>query len=242
MYSSKWQQPIDFAIWQANDGTWQIWSCIRFTFIGGVTRLFHRWEGRRITDTNWQPMGIAMVADPGLGETPGGLQAPHVFKENNVYYMAYGDWHRICLARSDDGKVFSRVLNPRGQPDLFTGPYSHTRDPMLLEVGGVHVCYHMGNSGHVQYPAAAFGRTSLDLVNWSAPTMVAAGGIAGRFPGDCECPFVVLDFGVGHDVYRIGSLPVAAPEIVLDRGQYYIAALNPDLDGIRIARLRWAAR
>ena len=25
------QQPVDFAIWQAADGTWQLWSCIRST-------------------------------------------------------------------------------------------------------------------------------------------------------------------------------------------------------------------
>jgi hypothetical protein len=28
-YTSDRQQPVDFAIWQARDGTWQIWSCIR---------------------------------------------------------------------------------------------------------------------------------------------------------------------------------------------------------------------
>jgi hypothetical protein len=27
------QQPVDFAIWQAADGTWQLWSCI----LGGVS-------------------------------------------------------------------------------------------------------------------------------------------------------------------------------------------------------------
>ena len=40
------QQPVDFAVWQAVDGTWQLWSCIRNTLCGGKTRLFHRWEGR----------------------------------------------------------------------------------------------------------------------------------------------------------------------------------------------------
>ncbi len=87
------------------------------------------------------------------------------------------------------------------------------------------------------------------------------------FGGDAECPFVVrkdglfylfrtqayglknlnsqfassnpFDFGVGHDRYRIGTLPVAAPEIIFHKGKWYIAALNPALDGIRIARLRW---
>jgi hypothetical protein len=87
------------------------------------------------------------------------------------------------------------------------------------------------------------------------------------FGGDCECPFVVardglyclfrnqrygednlntqyvspdpLDFGVGDDRYRVGSLPVAAAEIIQHEDRYYIAALNPGLDGIRVARLDW---
>jgi len=87
------------------------------------------------------------------------------------------------------------------------------------------------------------------------------------FGGDAECPFVVqkdglfylfrnqlygvpslntqyaspnpLSFGVGHDHFRIGTLPVAAPEIILHEGQYYIAALLPSLKGIQIAKLKW---
>jgi hypothetical protein len=32
---------------------------------------------------------------------------------------------------------------------------------------------------------------------------------------------------------------VAAPELIQHEGQWYIAALRPELDGIRIARLVW---
>ncbi len=28
-YTTPKQQPVDFAVWQAADGTWQLWSCIR---------------------------------------------------------------------------------------------------------------------------------------------------------------------------------------------------------------------
>ena len=87
------------------------------------------------------------------------------------------------------------------------------------------------------------------------------------FGADAECPFVVqrdemfylfrnqfygagslntqyaspnpLDFGVGDDRCRIGTLPVAAPELIRSGDRWYIAALNPGLDGIRIARLDW---
>lgn len=61
-YTSEKQQPVDFAVWQAADGTWQLWSCIRNTRCGGHTRLFYRWEGKKLTDANWQPMGISAKA------------------------------------------------------------------------------------------------------------------------------------------------------------------------------------
>jgi len=271
-YKSDKQQPVDFAIWQAADGTWQILSCIRGTRCPGNTRLLHRWEGRQLTDSNWRPMGIAMQADAAFGESPGGLQAPHVFKVKDVYYMVYGDWQRICLASSADGKTFKRVLNKRGQPDLFQGPYDNTRDPMVLHSGGTYFCYYMGHKKGADYQSAVFCRTSNDLQHWSEAMMVSAGGAAAKTPGtwfggDAECPFVLekdglfylfrnqvyggnghntqyaspnpLSFGVGDDLYLIGTLPVTAPEIVVHDGQYFIAALKPGLDGIRVARLRW---
>ena len=45
-YNDPNQQPVDFAVWQARDGTWQLWSCIRNTKAPGHTRLFYRWEGK----------------------------------------------------------------------------------------------------------------------------------------------------------------------------------------------------
>ena len=35
------------------------------------------------------------------------------------------------------------------------------------------------------------------------------------------------------------GLLVAAPEVILSEGEYYLAALLPSLKGIRIARLNW---
>jgi hypothetical protein len=192
-----------------------------------------------------------------------------VFRSNGLFFMVYGDWLRICLAVSTDGKTFERVQNANGQPDLFTGPYYNSRDPMMLRVGNQWHCYYMGSMPGVLYQSAIFCRTSYDFTAWSEPMMVSAGGMASIPPTmfDAECPFVVerngwyylfrnqiygpnaqntqyvsrnpLSFGVGDDRYRIGTMPVAAPEIVLHQGQYYIAALMPNLDGIRIARLRF---
>ena len=269
-YGTPHQQPVDFAIWQAEDSTWQLWSCIRHTACGGQTRLFYRWEGTDLKQEHWEPKGVAMEARVDLGETEGGLQAPHVIKESDTYYMFYGDWNRICLASSRDGKSFERVLGKNGQPDLFSGPYENSRDPMVLTVDGVFHCYYTGHKEDAKPAAAVFCRTSPDLLDWSDPVVVCAGGAAARqtgWLGNCECPFVVevdglfclfrnqiygvdnlntqycspdpLSFGVDDDRFYVGTLPVAAPEIIEHRGRYYIAALLPDLTGFRIAELDW---
>jgi hypothetical protein len=60
-------------------------------------------------------MGIAMMADPNFGETEGGLQAPFVLREGSDYYMFYGNWEQIAMAKSKDGKTFARQLMPDGK-------------------------------------------------------------------------------------------------------------------------------
>ena len=260
------QQPVDFAIWQAADGTWQLWSCIRNTKCGGHTRLLYRWQSERLVDSNWRPMGIAMQADPGFGEAVGGLQAPYVFRADGLFYMFYGDWEHICCAISEDGKTFARRLQPNGKSAMFgEGVGNNTRDPMVIRIGGVWHCYY---TAYPQHRGAVYCRTSRDLRAWTAAKIVAFGGRAGTGPSAAECPFVVertgayylfrtqrygadaqtsiyrshdpMDFGIDDDRGFVGTLPVAAPEIVTHGGAEYLAALMPSLKGIQLARLRWA--
>jgi hypothetical protein len=274
--TSEKQQPVDFGIWKAADGTWQLWSCIRHTKEIGHTRLFHRWEGDSLTQKNWKPLGIAMRADTTLGESPGGMQAPYVFHFRNKYLMFYGDWNRICLAESEDGILFSRVIR-HGSPALFGDPEeTNTRDAMVLNINNKWYCYY---TAHPDNDGAIYVRTSNDLYNWSDSKRVSHGGSPGS--GKlwlAECPHVVVrqgkyylfrtysygryengkqliepktniycsndpeNFGIGTDSLLAGQLPVAAPEIIFDDGQWYIAALMPDLQGIRVARLEWIER
>lgn len=274
------QQPVDFGIWQAADGSWQLWSCIRKTREAGNTRLFYRWEGQSLSDTLWQPMGIAMRADTSLGETAGGMQAPYVIRENGKYLMFYGDWQRICLARSEDGKIFTRDLRD-GSPALFGDPAeTNTRDIMVKRINDRWYGYY---TAHPDKEGAVYLRTSDDLYNWSDSQIVAYGGeAAGKGNGQfwlAECPHVVqpgqdgsyylfrtqsygrvvdgelekaqktcvyaspdpTDFGIDDDRYFVDSLEVAAPEIFRHEGQWYIASLRADLQGIQLARLEWAS-
>jgi hypothetical protein len=268
-YTDPNQQPVDFAAWQAEDGSWQLWSCIRNTKAPGHTRLFYRWEGKSVTDTNWAPVGIAMMSDQKFGELQNGLQAPHVVKWNNEYYMAYGDWDHICRAKSQNGKDFQRMVGPGGSSAIFTeGSGSNSRDPMLLFTKGKWYCYYTARSAGHGYD---FCRTSDNLTHWSDPVIVAYGGKAGNNPYSAECPHVVefkpgcylffrtqvyspgaqtgvyqstnpMNFGIDDDSRFVCKMNVAAPEIINYGGRYYIAALNLNLDGIRIARLAFRKR
>jgi len=283
-YAAERQEPVDFAVWQAADGTWQLWSCIRNTTAGGkngMTRFFYRWQGRNLTSANWKPMGIAMDADPSLGETPGGLQAPHVVKVGEVYHMFYGDWVNICHATSRDGKNFTRVIQDNGKTGMFTeGPGVNTRDVMLLPRAGKWFAYY---TAYPNRQGMVYVRTTEDFKSWSESKVAAFGGKAGTGSSSAECPHVVklgpeefylfrtqtygphkrgrirdrrapqtsvyysndpAMFGINQDNrYFVCTIPVAAPEIIHYKGQYYIAALNEGaLDGIRIARLNWVKK
>jgi hypothetical protein len=190
------QQPVDFAVWQAADGTWQLWSCVRGTKEPGNTRLFHRWEAARLEDRDWTPRGVAMRADPELGEKRGGLQAPFVFKHDGQFRMVYGDWAHVCLATSKDGKTFERYRGPNGRPQLFSAgreggqadESANTRDPMVLRVGDKWHCYY---TAHPQRRGADYARVSDDLLHWGGERVVASGGRAGSGPYSAECPFAV---------------------------------------------------
>lgn len=269
-YTTPKQQPVDFGIWRAADGTWQLWSCIRGTAAPGKTRLLYRWQAKNLEDKNWTPMGIAMEADPNFGETEGGLQAPFVLKQDSTYYMFYGDWEHIALAKSMDGKTFARQLMPNGASGMFGEEKgSNTRDPMVLKIGSLYYCYYTAYPNH---QGSDYVRTSTDMIHWSEPHKVAYGGSQGTGPYSAECPFVYyhkesgyyyllrnqlygehaqfavyrskdpLDFGKNNDQYLVETMPYAAPEIIESDGQFYMATLLPNLKGIQIAKLKFAPK
>ena len=271
-YTTPVQEPVDFAVWQAVDGTWQLWSCIRKTAVPGATRLFYRWEGRSLTDPDWEPKGIAMMADPNLGETAGSMQAPFVLNIDGVWHMFYSSGGQFALALSWDGKSFARQVNASGKVDLFGKATDSSgwggRDIIVHRIGNLWHAYY--TSSPDRSAGRVFVRTSTDLKAWSAPREVASGGEAGDLAWSAECPWVYelpgsgwfylfrtqnykgkpitrvyrsrdpYDFGIGHDRYLVSRMPVAAPEIVEYQGELFIAALRPELDGIRIARLTFA--
>lgn len=266
-YTDPKQQPVDFGIWQAADGTWQLWSCIRHTGCGGNTRLFHGWEGVSLTTRDWTPKGIMMEARPEFGERLGGLQAPYAIPASPGFLMFYGSWDHICAAVSGDGKRFERRLLPDGSTGMFGAEEgANPRDPMVLRIDGLWHCYYVAHPDRV---GSIYCRTSEDTLHWSEPRQVAHGGEAGTNFYSAECPTVVeltpgdfylfrtqrygqnaitrvyhsrdpMNFGINHDAgHLVGSLSVAAPEVFQHEGRWYIASLLQSLKGIQLARMKW---
>ena len=113
-FNTPHMQPVDFGVWQASDGSWQLQSCIRNTCQTGCdsegkalhwnhSRLFYRWESV-VTNVSsfpsnaadWKPVGVVMIGEPEYGEDIGGLQAPHVTRWGDppLYHMFCEYLHR----------------------------------------------------------------------------------------------------------------------------------------------------
>lgn len=207
------QELVSFGVWQAADCTWQLWGCIRNTKVGGNTRLFYRWESARITDVDWQPVGIAMMSDPSVGESLGGLQAPHATRIADEWVMAYGDWENICFARSPDGKEFSRQIGENGVTAAFDeGPGNSSRDPMINHFNGAYHVYYTANPDGV---GSVYARTSLDLRTWTESVIVSAGGSGGSAAIDGEEPAVVwIEESQAYYLFRTHTNPAGGERMV----------------------------
>ena len=130
-YNPPEHEIVDHHIWQARNGKWQLWACIRSARIG---RLFFGWEGDALEQTNWRPLGITMRVDNACGESINDwqgedwLQSPFVVEQGGVYHMLYGGHNtemgecQMCLATSKDGRTFERHKNAQGFSRVFVGP------------------------------------------------------------------------------------------------------------------------
>lgn len=176
---------------------------------------------------------------------------------------------QMCLMTSEDGRRWTRHRDDRGYSRLFVGP-GETRDPCVIKIDGVWHIYHAGYHDEDPNEAGFYARTSTDLIHWSDWRLVHQDRRYGPGRWNTECPHVVfrggyhylfrtedyasakthvfrsenpLDFGIGDasDMY-VGTIPVAAPEIIVGPdGAEYITS-NHDLRwGTRLCRLRWEA-
>jgi hypothetical protein len=203
---------VDHHVFQASDGTWHLWGCIRRTAVG---RIFYHWEAEKITDAPWCQTGEIMRIDRAAGESLDDrygqewIQSPFVVRDQGRYFMFYGghgtgidaqgrpvarDDPRIacqmCLMTSDDGRRWTRHRNAQGYSRLFVGP-GETRDPCLLKVGDVWYLYCAGYHNDDRLEAGFYARTSHNLLDWSDWTLVHQDKRFGAGGWNTECPHVV---------------------------------------------------
>jgi hypothetical protein len=255
------QHIVDHGFLKRSDNSWLLWACIRGTAPG---RILYGWEGASLYEGPWKPIGVVARASSEWDEktNPEAIQAPYFLKADSGYYCFYNS-NGIRLMFSSDGKEFKRVEFRKNNNLLYS---EGGRDVMVLKENGTYYAYSTVSTvaGDGWKRGFVILRTSENLRIWSDYTIVSEGGIAGNGVVSAESPFVIkienyyylfrsssislktyvyrssnpYNFGVNDDSKLIATLPVKAPEIIYENGQYYISDLA-DFQGIKLARLKW---
>lgn len=209
-------QPNDHCVFQAADGTWQLWACVRRTPVG---RLLVNWEAPSLDSSPWKLTGRMIRADRSAGESlvdwhnEEFLQSPYVVMHDGRYHMFYGGYDsgrdangnetsdydlvekQTCLQLSDDGKNWSRHVGEGGRSAVFAGPGA-VRDQCVAKFGNTWYIYYAGHHDSDRSNAAIYVRTSKDLYHWS--------------------PWGIAEQNTDDDKSFIPESPV-----VVERGGYY---------------------
>jgi hypothetical protein len=205
--------PNDHTVFQARDGTWHIWTCVRHTNVG---RVLCHWETDDFFSAPWRLRRDVIRADRTAGESRVDykgqefIQSPVVVLHEGRYYMLYGGYatgldaagrptgnydrmeNQLSLMTSPDGRNWTRHRNVQGFSRVFAGPGA-VRDPCVVKFGDTWFCYYAGHHDADRDNVAIYVRTSPDLVNWSEWRIVHKDtNIAGLIPSQShESPFVV---------------------------------------------------
>lgn len=258
------QHVVDHGFVRAADGSWRLWACLRGT---AVSRLLYGWSGESLERPPWEPIGIVARAQARFGEqireqdgkrieTMG---APFFMKDGGRYLCFYHS-AGIRLMTSSDGATYKRADLGGDRGNLLDRDGG--RDVMVLKVGDLYYAYSTVSTTDRQ--GYVILKTSPDLRTWSKTKIVSRGGVAGDGPVSAESPFVVAldgyyylfrassitfktyvyrstdpaDFGIHDDSKLVATLPIKAPELLQDGGQWYISDLA-DFQGIKLAKMYW---
>ena len=104
-WASPEAEPVDFTAFRADDGTWQLISCVRKTTHPGATRLAYRWSSPTLTREGWTPEGIFLSSKPEWDHKEGLVQAPFHVRDGDGHFLFYNS-RGAHLMTSDDGLTF----------------------------------------------------------------------------------------------------------------------------------------
>ncbi|QDS87188.1 Glycosyl hydrolases family 43 [Rosistilla ulvae] len=260
--SSPHSEVVDHCFWTASDGKWRLWTQIRDTENG---RIFSQWAGGARLNDQWRLSSELWQGEEKHGETPGVVQAPHVYKADGTYHMTYGGGGQICLATSQDGVMFRRHQSPsRLISELKNRTPSGIRDPYMTKIGDSYRIYYTKDD-----TVAMVEADRPDSQVWSTPIVVYR-----EKTSRTQCPTVIQhadwfylfcmggsgeyqtqvlaskdpdDFGVDSGK-QITVLQTSASEIIRDGSKWYISSLVPIRNdngnvikhgGVRLAPFNW---
>lgn len=260
--SSPHSEVVDHCFWIASNGKWRLWTQIRNTPDG---RIFNQWAGGDRLSSQWCQSSESWQGEEIHGETPGVVQAPHVYKADDIYYMTYGGGGQICLATSRDGMIFRRHRSPsRFVSELENRTPRGIRDPYMIKIRDRYRVYYTKENTVVMIEA-----DRPDSQVWSKPIVVYKDRTFRT-----QCPTVIQhedwfylfcmgnskeyqtqvlaskdadDFGV-DSAKQITVLQTSASEIIRDDGKWFISSLIPIRNnkgkvikhcGVRLAPFKW---
>lgn len=263
-------EPVDFTIFRAADGRWQLISCIRHTSHPGKGRLLYRWSSDRLAAPDWRPDGIFLESRPEFGNAEGLMQAPHCVIDAGRYHLFYNS-AGAHLMTSADGLSFTHHRTANGYTLFKMG-----RDVMIFDDRARHgrwIAYYTAvvpglnprtrdHTVMARTAPALTGPWSAEETDIGTPTAPPEGYLFVY----AESPFVLERDGwyfrfeqmvvyASLDPLKWSAPPVAnlipkdpmrylAPEIVAEGDREYIAAYGwrgNNPRGIFLAPLEWVA-
>ena len=264
-WASDKAEPVDFTVFRADNGRWQLISCIRHTKHPGGTRLLYRWSSSELTREGWRPEGIFLSSNPDWDHSEGRLQAPFHVRDAGQHFLFYNS-RGAHLMTSRDGIRFqpfgSRavfpmgrdvcILDDRGQSSQWIAYFTSPEQGINAATGDHTIRARTATSLTGPWSDKAFEIPPITpppegyaFVYAESPLVVNRGGYYFRFEQ--------LDVYRSSDPFKWDGPAVArlaprdplkrlAPEIVTHEGRDYLLAYQwrgADPRGIYLAPLAW---
>ena len=260
----------DHCFVRGEDGTWHLFGITHAEPSDALDEdEFAHATSPALMDRPWKKQPFALTVAPEAPWKEEHLWAPHVIRNDGLYYMFYcaGDAdhtkYKIHLATSKDLKTWTRHPKNPMVVDGFDG-----RDPFVIQIGDEWVMYYTATSAPEGGNHVVKYATSRDLTSWTVKGTAFTDPGTGKYGGPTESPFVVrrgkkyylfvgprdgdkdvfdgTDVFVSEDPFRfrlqdkVGHIPAHAPEVIQDtEGKWWISRCGAERAGVYLAPLTW---
>ncbi len=264
--ASSIQDSLDHAVFRGRDGA-HLWTALR----KDGNRAWFEWRSSGSLTSPWTLSGLLLAPSESGPVAVDWPCSPCTVVEDALVlvFLVVGQGDPLqqgiaIFARDDSGalKPFEEAPSP-----LFLGA-GVVRHPCVLSSNGRKYLYYTGTDPEQPSQSKIYARVCESWAQWSEPIAVNWAGGAGSGPFSAECPLVLkkdgffylfrttsfslplcqvyrstdpLDFGTDTDAKKIGTIKVAAPELVVDdQGREFFTSVCDSHDGVELHRILWA--